>query len=136
MIDTMPKTHTLHIEDADGKVRQYGFHLGTIRKDALEHGWDVARSKLDGGAKSVALKFNGEIVAIWDWRDLEDKPLPPMARKQLKEALKKYAIAVEIANVDKFVDESVNAIHEVADGFGTRADAMEEAQTSGKYNAD
>jgi hypothetical protein len=64
------QVHTLHIEGSDGTIRQYGFHLGTLRDFALREGWERATSKLRQGAKSVALKQGGEIVTIWDFRDL------------------------------------------------------------------
>lgn len=65
-----PEVHTLHIEDAKGDVRQYGFHLGTIRKVALEEGEVRALNKLRRGAKSVALKQGGRLIRMFDFRDL------------------------------------------------------------------
>lgn len=66
--------HTLDIEDKDGVVRQYSFHLGTDRRVAREEGWIRAKQKLQGGARSVALRDSDErrAIQIWDFRDLDD----------------------------------------------------------------
>lgn len=66
------KVYTLHLEDCDGDVRQYGFHLGTIRDVALTCAEERALWHIRHGARSASLRQDGRVVKIWDFRDLPE----------------------------------------------------------------
>lgn len=58
-------TYTMHIETGAG-VKNHPFHLGTDKRVAV--GFCLEQVRL--GAKSVALRLNGKIERIYDFRDL------------------------------------------------------------------
>ena len=61
--------HTAHLENADGEVRQYGFHYGTDREVAYSMVEESAKFHIRNGAKSMALRDDGVLVRIFDSRD-------------------------------------------------------------------
>ncbi len=61
-------TYTMHVENPAGTVVQHGFHLGTMRTIAEQI--VLERLKADANIVSIALRFNGRLVKIYDHRDL------------------------------------------------------------------
>ena len=59
-------TYTMDIETADG-VRQHPFHLGADLALAVQF---VLEKLADPQVRSIALRRNGQCVAIYDWRAL------------------------------------------------------------------
>jgi len=55
----------MDIETQDG-VRPHGFHLGTQEDIASQLAIEAAKRD---GVLSVALRKDGKLVAIYDWRD-------------------------------------------------------------------
>lgn len=58
-------TFTMHIETAKG-VRQHPFHLGTDLAIAEQFACEATGRD---GVLSVALRCDGKVVRIFDWRD-------------------------------------------------------------------
>jgi hypothetical protein len=61
-------TYTMHIEKPAGVVKQHGFHLGTDK--AVAESFVVERLKADAGVLSIALRNDGKLVKIYDFRDV------------------------------------------------------------------
>lgn len=64
-----PEPYTMHIESEAG-VMQHPFHLGTILSTAESFVMEKLMLPL---VKSVALRQGGELVRIYDWRDLPEE---------------------------------------------------------------
>jgi hypothetical protein len=58
--------YTMDIETADG-VHQHPFHLGTIHQ--IAEGF-VLEKLADPQVRSIALRRNRKLIAIYDWRAL------------------------------------------------------------------
>jgi hypothetical protein len=56
----------MDIETTDG-IKPHGFHLGTDAAIAESFAMEALARK---GVMSVALRQNGKLVRIYDWRDL------------------------------------------------------------------
>jgi hypothetical protein len=59
-------TYTMDIETADG-VHQHPFHLGTIHHVAESF---VLERLAEPRVRSIALRHNRKLIAIYDWRAL------------------------------------------------------------------
>lgn len=63
-------TYTMHIEKPAGIVKQHGFHLGSDR--VIAETFVMERLRADKAIASIALRLDGKLDAIYDFRDLVD----------------------------------------------------------------
>jgi len=65
----MTDTITMHIEKPSGVIIQHGYHLGTdlhIARSFVEE-----KLRTDHGIVSIALRQNGKVLGIYDFRSLK-----------------------------------------------------------------
>jgi hypothetical protein len=62
--------YTMHIEKPANVVKQHGFHLGTDRN--IAESFVLERLRNDSGVISIALRFDGKLDRIYDWRDVTE----------------------------------------------------------------
>ena len=70
-MDCFPKTFTASIETTEGKSFQHCWHLGTIEPTARACVEDLFRGRVATQLPTVtiALKFDGKIVDVFDGKD-------------------------------------------------------------------
>lgn len=63
--------YTMHIEKPAGVVKQHGFHLGTDLR--IAESFVIEKLKNDPAILSIALRTDGKLHGIYDFRDLKDE---------------------------------------------------------------
>ena len=62
--------YTMHIEKPANVVKQHGFHLGTDK--AIAESFVLDRLRADPAVLSIALRLDGKLIGLYDWRDVAE----------------------------------------------------------------